>query len=95
MNSCGDLTGGFPYAAIDDVIDRALREDLGLGDATTDALIPSELLGAANLVARSPGVLAGVQVACEVFRRVATSIEGWALIFARMSTRTCMTWASE
>ena len=80
MNSSGDLTGSFPYAAIDDVIDRALREDLSLGDATTDALIPSKLLGAANLVARSPGMLAGVQVACEVFRRVDPSIEADPLV---------------
>ena len=80
MNSSEDLTGAFPYAAIDDVIDRALREDLGLGDATTDALIPPKLLGAANLVARSPGMLAGVQVACEVFRRVSTSIEAEPLV---------------
>jgi nicotinate-nucleotide pyrophosphorylase (carboxylating) len=57
------------------VIDRALREDLSLGDATTDALIPAELTGAANLVARSTGVLAGVEAACLVFRRVDSAIK--------------------
>jgi len=74
VNQTGDHFGGLPYAALDDVIERALREDLSLGDATTDALIPAELPGAANLVARSTGVLAGVEAACEVFRRVDASI---------------------
>ncbi|MBU80992.1 MAG: nicotinate-nucleotide diphosphorylase (carboxylating) [Chloroflexi bacterium] len=65
---------------MDDVIDRALREDLSLGDATTDVLIPPRLLGAANLVARSTGVLAGVDAACEVFRRVDDSIKAEPLV---------------
>ena len=69
-----------PHAALDDVIDRALREDLGLGDPTTDALIPPGLRGAANLVARSPGVLAGIEGACEVFRRVDPRIDAEPLV---------------
>jgi nicotinate-nucleotide pyrophosphorylase (carboxylating) len=75
-----DQAGELPYAALDDVIDRALREDLSLGDATTDVLIPPRLLGAANLVARSTGVLAGVDAACEVFRRVDDSIKAEPLV---------------
>ena len=30
------------------LIDRAIQEDLGLGDATTDALVPSDLPGEAG-----------------------------------------------
>lgn len=62
------------------MIDRALREDLSLGDATTDALIPAGLTGAANLVARNTGVLAGVEVACVVFRKVDPGIEAVPLV---------------
>jgi nicotinate-nucleotide pyrophosphorylase (carboxylating) len=42
----------------------ALAEDLGeVGDITSAATIPSQARGAAHLVARSPGVLAGLPVA--------------------------------
>jgi nicotinate-nucleotide pyrophosphorylase (carboxylating) len=42
----------------------ALTEDLGeVGDITSAATIPAQAMGAANLVARSPGVLAGLPVA--------------------------------
>ena len=52
------------------LIDRAIQEDLGLGDATTDALVPSDLPGEAVIFAKSPGVLCGVEVCLEVFRRI-------------------------
>ena len=55
---------------IDALIDRALAEDLGGGDPTTDALIPPELSGKAVVMSRAEGVLAGVDVGSAVFRRV-------------------------
>ena len=55
---------------IERIIDRALDEDLSLGDATTDALIPPELKGRAVVVAEADCVLAGIDVALSVFRRV-------------------------
>ena len=55
---------------LDAIIDRALAEDLGGGDVTTAALIPPHLRGAASFVAKEPGVLAGVDVALAVCRRV-------------------------
>ena len=76
MNHLGDL----PYTSLDDVIDRALREDLSLGDATTAALIPADLKGVANLVARNKGVLAGAQAACHVFQKVDPKIEAVPLL---------------
>lgn len=49
----------------------ALREDLGdEGDVTSEAVIPEEETARAEIVARSAGVLAGLPVAAEVFRRV-------------------------
>ena len=52
------------------LIDLALAEDLGLGDATTDALVAPDEQGRAVLVPKEEGVLAGLEVALEVFRRV-------------------------
>lgn len=50
------------------VVDRALDEDLGaVGDATTAATVPHELLGSADLVPRVPGIVAGLSVAAWVF----------------------------
>ena len=55
---------------IEALIDRALTEDLSLGDPTTDSLIPPELTGRAVVLAKAPGVLAGVDIALAVFNRV-------------------------
>lgn len=55
---------------IEALIDRALSEDLGSGDPTTESLIPEDLRGRAVVVSREAGVLAGGEVAAAVFRRV-------------------------
>ena len=62
------------------VIDRAIQEDLALGDATTDALVPRDLPGEAVIFAKAPGVLCGVDVALEVFRRIDPSMATEALL---------------
>jgi nicotinate-nucleotide pyrophosphorylase (carboxylating) len=55
---------------IEEVIDRALAEDLGKGDVTTEALIPSDWRGIGFIVAKKEGILAGIKVAKQVFHRV-------------------------
>jgi nicotinate-nucleotide pyrophosphorylase (carboxylating) len=55
---------------IEDIIDRALAEDLGKGDVTTDALIPGDRRGTGFIVAKKEGILAGINVAKQVFHRV-------------------------
>ena len=60
---------------IESLIDRALTEDLSIGDPTTDALIPPGLTGRADLVAKADGVLAGIDIALAVFRRVDPAVE--------------------
>ena len=55
---------------MESLIDRALAEDLSIGDPTTEILIPPGLVSKADLVAKAEGVLAGVDVALAVFRRV-------------------------
>ena len=63
---------------IESLIDRALGEDLSIGDPTCDALIPPELQARAVMVAKSDGVLAGVDVALAVFRRVDPTLDACA-----------------
>ena len=55
---------------IDSLIDLALEEDLGSGDVTTQALIPSGLEGEAEIRAKQTLVVAGLPVAARVFEKV-------------------------
>jgi len=50
-------------------IDNVLKEDIGDGDHTSAACIPSMNMGKAQLIIREKGVLAGVEVAQHVFHR--------------------------
>ena len=59
------------FAAIDALVGLALAEDLGAaGDVTSAATIPAGQTGRAAVVARSPGVLAGIEAAARVVERV-------------------------
>ena len=60
---------------MEDLIDRALAEDVGEGDVTTAALVPEEARGRATLTQKAPGVIAGLAVAEAVFRRVDPALE--------------------
>ncbi len=60
------------YAAI---VERALGEDLSdIGDVTTQAVIPEGTMARGEFVARSPGVVAGLDVAGYVFTVVDPSL---------------------
>lgn len=50
------------------IIRNALDEDLGWGDITTDALIPSDLQARAKALVKQEGVLAGIEVFAQTFR---------------------------
>ncbi|MBI2854248.1 MAG: carboxylating nicotinate-nucleotide diphosphorylase [Chloroflexi bacterium] len=52
------------------IIERAIEEDLGWGDVTTDALIPDEVQAEANIFSRCDGIVAGTRVADRVFHTV-------------------------
>jgi nicotinate-nucleotide pyrophosphorylase (carboxylating) len=60
---------------LDSVIDLALAEDISHGDITSQALIPADLSGRASVMVKQKGVLAGIEVAGRVFRRVDPSLE--------------------
>ena len=55
---------------IEELVDHALAEDWAWGDVTTQALIPAEAEGQASFVAKSAGVVAGIEVVHLVFARV-------------------------
>jgi nicotinate-nucleotide pyrophosphorylase (carboxylating) len=55
---------------IEEIIDTALAEDLGIGDTTTDALIRGDEQGTGFIVSKEGGILAGVRVAEQVFHRL-------------------------
>lgn len=65
---------------IEKIVGLALAEDLGRGDVTTGALIPSDQHGMAFLVVREGGVLAGIELAKEVFRQVDPQLQVEALL---------------
>jgi nicotinate-nucleotide pyrophosphorylase (carboxylating) len=59
-----------PTDALSTIVDLALREDLGPGDWTTLWTVPAERRVTARIVAKAPGVIAGVAVAEAILARV-------------------------
>lgn len=58
-----------PRVLVEPIVRAALREDLGrAGDLTTEATVPAGLTGTVALVARDPGVVAGLDVAALAWR---------------------------
>lgn len=57
------------------LIDLALDEDQAYNDLTTDSLIDPKVVGTARFISKQSGVLAGIYVASEVFRRIDPSIK--------------------
>ena len=58
-----------PEERVDQLIDLSFAEDIGDGDHTTLCCIPPDAMGSSHLLIKEEGVLAGVEVAREVFRR--------------------------
>jgi nicotinate-nucleotide pyrophosphorylase (carboxylating) len=53
-----------------EIVRRALAEDLGWGDVTTEATVRAELRARGIIIAKSPCVIAGIGVATETFRQL-------------------------
>ena len=65
-----------PTVIIEPLVRAALIEDLGrAGDVTTDAIVPAEMRAETALVARRPGVVAGLDLALLAFRLIDPSIQ--------------------
>ncbi len=64
-----------PTIMLEPLVRAALLEDLGrAGDLTTDAIVPPGARTTTALVARQPGVIAGLDVAILAFRLIAPDI---------------------
>jgi len=57
-------------AAARPLIELAIAEDIGPGDATSEAVLPTTLVLCGRIIAKRAGVIAGLPVAEAVFRRV-------------------------
>jgi nicotinate-nucleotide pyrophosphorylase (carboxylating) len=62
-------------AAYREIVRRALDEDLGAGDVTTEATVAAAEVARGVFLAKSDCVLAGLDVAAETFRQVDASVQ--------------------
>jgi nicotinate-nucleotide pyrophosphorylase (carboxylating) len=70
---------------VHELIDRALAEDVGEGDLTTQILVPPDAQATARIVQKEPGVVAGLEVAAAVFARFGVRFEPARDVVARVS----------
>lgn len=59
---------------IDDLLTLAFAEDVGDGDHTTLSTIPAEAMGRSRLLCKEEGIIAGIDVAEKVLRRIDPAI---------------------
>jgi nicotinate-nucleotide pyrophosphorylase (carboxylating) len=69
MTRASALEGGLPPLLVEQAVKTALAEDLGIaGDITTDAIVPPDAQGRAEIVVRKAGVVAGLDLAEAAFK---------------------------
>ena len=61
-------------AVTNQLIDLALQEDIGAGDVTSGYFVPEDKQSESSIYAKADGVLAGIEVAAEVFHRIDPSL---------------------
>src|SRR5262245_21191117 len=72
----GPMIPPLPLIMVEPAVRAALLEDLGrAGDLTTDAIVPASARTECALMARQPGVVAGLDYAETAFRLIDPSIE--------------------
>ena len=59
---------GWHHPEISDAIRRALEEDVGRGDLTTEACVPPEATAKGFFLSREPMVVAGVELLDQIYR---------------------------
>jgi len=57
-----------PHHLLREIIENALKEDIGFSDITTDSIVPENLNIRAYIIAKEEGIIAGLPVAKEVFK---------------------------
>jgi nicotinate-nucleotide pyrophosphorylase (carboxylating) len=63
-----------------EIVARALREDVGSGDLTTDAIVPEGQIATATLLLQQPGVVSGIPVVEAVLRALDAEVQVRALV---------------
>ncbi len=58
-----------------DTIRRALAEDIGPGDVTTDSIVPAGALMHGHIIAKQTGVVAGLDVAAAVYQTLDPQVD--------------------
>jgi len=77
-----------PIATVDDVLRRALHEDLGeAGDLTSNALIDEDEPLTGRIVARAPGTIAGLEAGLRVFDLAGGRVDATQLVTDGESVR--------
>jgi len=59
---------------LQDIVRNALREDIGSGDVTTNAVVPVGTMAVGTLEMNANGLVAGLPVVMEVFRQIDAAI---------------------
>jgi nicotinate-nucleotide pyrophosphorylase (carboxylating) len=72
--SADSILDGELRASILECIRRALDEDIGTGDVTTDSIVPVAAKLSGNIVAKQSGVVAGLEVAKMVFEQLSRDV---------------------
>lgn len=65
---------------IDELLELAFAEDIGDGDHTTLSTIPSDAMGRSRLIIKEDGIVAGVDMALKVFRKLDPGLKTTVLI---------------
>ena len=60
---------------IDEIIQNALREDIGDGDHSTLSCVPENATGVAKLLVKGDGIMAGIELAKRIFEMYDPSLE--------------------
>jgi nicotinate-nucleotide pyrophosphorylase (carboxylating) len=55
---------------LDRIISEALQEDIGSGDVTTNLIVPHTTVSEAFMIAKADGIIAGLPIAREVFKKL-------------------------
>ncbi len=60
---------------IDELINRAILEDIGDGDHSTLSCVPAETIGNAKLLVKEKGIIAGIEIAEKVFKKIDSDLK--------------------
>lgn len=60
---------------IDEIIENALREDIGDGDHSSLSCVPEDAIGSAKLIVKQNGIMAGIELAERIFHSFDPSLE--------------------